>query len=105
MGAHIRAFRKVISAVPHSGKPCVGLAVRCQQPKGGKNGAERLDAALWGALLLRDIVQLVTERSAILCWKGCSSDMRLKSVLYGGDILHACKLPTLHGPWCSPEST
>lgn len=51
MGAHIKEFKKVTAAVPCSGKPCVGLAVRSQQPEGGKNRAEKLDASLPGALI------------------------------------------------------
>lgn len=85
MSSHIREFRKVTAAVPCSEVPHAG------QPKGGRSVAERLDAALWGALLQRAVGPSVAERSAVLCWRGYGSDTRLKMVLCEGDILHPSK--------------
>ena len=44
-----------------------------------------------GALLQTAVGQWVTERSAVLCQKGCSSDTRSETVLSVGDILHPRK--------------
>lgn len=97
MGAHIREFRKVTAAASCSREPCVGLAGRSWQPRGGRSVAERLDAALGGALLQRAVVRSVAGRSTVLCRKGRGSDTKPKTMLCKGDILPPRKPPTLPG--------
>lgn len=86
----IRAFRKVIPPLSFArAGPCgAGWELRVGRGAG---------CCLGGVLLQRAVGLLVAERSAILCQRGCGGDMRLKTVLCEGDILHPCKPPALPG--------
>jgi len=64
MGTHIREFRKVTAAIPHSREPCAGLAGGSLQPKGCRSLAGRLDAAL-GERYSRRLLDSGSQKEAL----------------------------------------
>lgn len=88
MGAHIREFRKVTTAVPNSGQAHMRLAGRSCQPKGMWLRGWLLLS--WGVLLRGLLYNWSQEEASTPGRTGCGSKMRLKMVLCRADVSHPC---------------